>query len=220
MRRRPFGKLLPSAHAVDREFSCHRSIEQAGLSGRESLCAVYRRCGDRATFYIMSMEEGRVFWDPALPSQTRMRGARSSPARSRRSPGCTPMIRKQSGSAISASRQLFCTASRSLDQAISRVRNQHIPEFEKLAEWLPENRAAAATDFDRARRLSPRQHDFPCQPNRGCRRCWTGNCRRSAIHGGFHLSVDAMDHARPRQRDLAALKPPEHGKRRRKSIAT
>jgi aminoglycoside phosphotransferase (APT) family kinase protein len=23
-----------------------------------------------AAFYIMSMEEGRVFWDPTLPSQT------------------------------------------------------------------------------------------------------------------------------------------------------
>ena len=44
MRRKPFGKLLPSAHAVDREFRVIAALEQAGLSGRQSLCAVHRRC--------------------------------------------------------------------------------------------------------------------------------------------------------------------------------
>ncbi len=95
MRRRPFGKLLPSAHAVDREFRVIAALSQQGFP----VAKAYALCTDDAVigafFYIMSMEEGRVFWDPTLPSQT------PEAARSRRSPGCTPTIRKQSGSAIS-----------------------------------------------------------------------------------------------------------------------
>ena len=71
MRRKPFGKLLPSAHAVDREF---RVISALGKQGFP-VARAYALCTDDtvigAAFYIMSMEEGRVFWDPALPSQTR-----------------------------------------------------------------------------------------------------------------------------------------------------
>ena len=70
MRRKPFGKLLPSAHAVDREF---RVISALGKQGFP-VAKAYALCTDDAVigaaFYIMSMEEGRVFWDPTLPSQT------------------------------------------------------------------------------------------------------------------------------------------------------
>jgi len=68
MRRKPFGKLLPSAHAVDREF---RIISALGKQNFP-VAKAYALCSDDgvigAAFYIMSMEEGRVFWDPALPS--------------------------------------------------------------------------------------------------------------------------------------------------------
>ncbi len=70
LRRKPFGKLLPSAHAVDREF---RVISALGKQGFP-VAKAYALCMDDAVigaaFYIMSMEEGRVFWDPTLPNQT------------------------------------------------------------------------------------------------------------------------------------------------------
>src|SRR6201747_2078422 len=70
MRRRPFGKLLPSAHAVDREFKVIAALSKQGFP----VARAYALCTDDtvigAAFYIMSMEEGRVFWDPSLPSQT------------------------------------------------------------------------------------------------------------------------------------------------------
>src|SRR5712672_2652437 len=70
MRRRPFGKLLPSAHAVDREFRVIAALGKQGFP----VAKAYALCTDDAVigaaFYIMSMEEGRVFWDPTLPSQT------------------------------------------------------------------------------------------------------------------------------------------------------
>src|SRR5437667_9417852 len=70
MRRKPFGKLLPSAHAVDREFRVISALGKRGFP----VAHAYALCTDDsvigASFYIMSMEEGRVFWDPTLPSQT------------------------------------------------------------------------------------------------------------------------------------------------------
>ncbi len=69
MRRKPFGKLLPSAHAVDREYRVIAALSKQGFP----VAKAYALCTDDnvigAAFYIMSMEEGRVFWDPALPSQ-------------------------------------------------------------------------------------------------------------------------------------------------------
>ncbi|MFX5336416.1 phosphotransferase, partial [Acinetobacter baumannii] len=56
MRRRPFGKLLPSAHAVDREF---RVISALGKQGNFPVARAYALCMDDAVigsaFYIMSM---------------------------------------------------------------------------------------------------------------------------------------------------------------------
>src|SRR5438128_8645369 len=70
LRRKPFGKLLPSAHAVDREFKVIAALSKQGFP----VAKAYALCTDDsvigAAFYIMSMEEGRVFWDPSLPSQS------------------------------------------------------------------------------------------------------------------------------------------------------
>ena len=61
MRRKPFGKLLPSAHAVDREFRVIAALGKQGFP----VAKAYALCTDDAVigaaFYIMSMEEGRVF---------------------------------------------------------------------------------------------------------------------------------------------------------------
>src|ERR1700709_2380662 len=70
MRRKPFGKLLPSAHAVDREFKVIAALSKQGFP----VAKAYALCTDDAVigaaFYIMSMEGGRVFWGPTLPSRT------------------------------------------------------------------------------------------------------------------------------------------------------
>lgn len=71
MRRKPFGKLLPSAHAVDREFKVIDALGRQGFP----VAKAYALCMDDAVlgsaFYVMSMEDGRIFWDPALPSLAR-----------------------------------------------------------------------------------------------------------------------------------------------------
>lgn len=67
LRRKPPGKLLPSAHAVDREFKVI-----SGLAGTDVPVAEARAlCLDESVigsaFYIMDFVEGRVLWDPSLP---------------------------------------------------------------------------------------------------------------------------------------------------------
>ena len=67
MRRKPPGKLLPSAHAVDREY---RVITALGTTGFP-VARTYALCTDDSVvgtmFYIMDCVEGRVLWDPQLP---------------------------------------------------------------------------------------------------------------------------------------------------------
>jgi aminoglycoside phosphotransferase (APT) family kinase protein len=67
LRRKPPGKLLPSAHAVDREF---RVISALGTTGFP-VAHAYALCTDDEVigtmFYVMSMVEGRILWDGSLP---------------------------------------------------------------------------------------------------------------------------------------------------------
>ena len=50
LRRKPPGKLLPGAHAVDREYRVITALGGAGLPGRAQLRPVPRRGGDRHAF--------------------------------------------------------------------------------------------------------------------------------------------------------------------------
>lgn len=67
LRRKPFGKILPSAHAVEREFRLISALHPLGLPVAKpfALCEDEEVVG--SPFYIMNMVEGRVFWDGALP---------------------------------------------------------------------------------------------------------------------------------------------------------
>jgi aminoglycoside phosphotransferase (APT) family kinase protein len=67
LRRKPPGKLLPSAHAVDREFR----VIQALSAQQFPVARPVLYCADEAVagtpFYVMSFVEGRVFWNPEMP---------------------------------------------------------------------------------------------------------------------------------------------------------
>ena len=67
LRRKPPGKLLPSAHAVDREFRVMKALGEAGFPAplMHGLCMERDVVGTE--FYIMDFVEGRIFWDPLLP---------------------------------------------------------------------------------------------------------------------------------------------------------
>nr|WP_238947918.1 phosphotransferase [Caldimonas brevitalea] len=70
MRRKPPGALLPSAHAVDREFRVISAL--AGTDVPVARC--HALCEDASvigtTFYLMDYVPGRILWDPKLPGHT------------------------------------------------------------------------------------------------------------------------------------------------------
>ena len=70
LRRKPSGPLLPSAHAVDREYRVVAALHQAGFPVARpfGLCVDESVIG--AMFYVMAMVEGRVFWNATLPGST------------------------------------------------------------------------------------------------------------------------------------------------------
>ena len=67
VRRKPPGELLPSAHAVDREFRVMQALQGRGVPVPE----VHALCEDDSVigsaFYVMAYVDGRVLWDPKLP---------------------------------------------------------------------------------------------------------------------------------------------------------
>ncbi|KAK0341182.1 hypothetical protein LTR94_027474, partial [Friedmanniomyces endolithicus] len=67
LRRKPFGTLLPSAHAVDREFRLLSALHPTGfpVPGPVALCEDEAVIG--SVFYLMEMVDGRTFWDGTLP---------------------------------------------------------------------------------------------------------------------------------------------------------
>ncbi len=67
LRRKPFGSLLPSAHAVDREFRLIDGLYPTGfpVARPYGLCTDDRVIG--SMFYVMGLAEGRNLWDGTLP---------------------------------------------------------------------------------------------------------------------------------------------------------
>jgi aminoglycoside phosphotransferase (APT) family kinase protein len=67
LRRKPFGKLLPSAHAIEREYRVTAALAGAGFPVAQplDLCTDERVIG--APFYVMDHADGRVFWEPHAP---------------------------------------------------------------------------------------------------------------------------------------------------------
>ncbi|SFO20288.1 Predicted kinase, aminoglycoside phosphotransferase (APT) family [Sphingomonas sp. OK281] len=70
LRRKPFGPILPSAHAVDREYRVIAGLHPTGFP----VPRPYGLCEDAAVigsaFYVMEMVEGRTIWDGAMPGAT------------------------------------------------------------------------------------------------------------------------------------------------------
>jgi len=67
LRRKPPGKLLPSAHAVDREYRAISALYPTGFP----VAKPYLLCEDESVigtmFYVMDCVEGRIYWGPLLP---------------------------------------------------------------------------------------------------------------------------------------------------------
>ena len=70
LRRKPFGPLLPSAHAVDREYKVQAGLHKTGFP----VARQYGLCTDDSVigswFYVMGMVDGQTIWDGSMPGST------------------------------------------------------------------------------------------------------------------------------------------------------
>jgi aminoglycoside phosphotransferase (APT) family kinase protein len=66
----PVAKLLPSAHAIEREFRVMRALSGAGIPVPQ----VHALCEDEnvigRAFFVMEHVQGRIFWEQSLPDST------------------------------------------------------------------------------------------------------------------------------------------------------
>lgn len=67
LRRKPPGQLLKSAHAVDREYAVLQALKDTAVPVAKPYCLCEDDTVIGSMFYVMSYEEGRIFWDSALP---------------------------------------------------------------------------------------------------------------------------------------------------------
>jgi len=71
LRRKPPGKLLPSAHAVEREYRVIKALYEAQFP----VARPHVLCEDESVigtaFYLMDCVEGRVLWDQSLPGMSK-----------------------------------------------------------------------------------------------------------------------------------------------------
>ncbi len=71
LRKQPPGELLPSAHAVDREYRVIEALSRTDVPVPQAVLF----CDDRSLigtpFYLMERLRGRIFWEPTLPELPR-----------------------------------------------------------------------------------------------------------------------------------------------------
>lgn len=138
LRRKPFGNLLPSAHAVEREFRFISAIHPTGfpVPCPVALCEDETVIG--SVFYLMEMVEGRTFWDGTLPEVPRTQ---------RR--GCYAAMIDTAAALHSIDHKAvglgdFERPGNYIQRQVERWTKQYraaqtddIPEVEKLIDWLP-----------------------------------------------------------------------------------
>jgi aminoglycoside phosphotransferase (APT) family kinase protein len=149
----PVAKLLPSAHAIEREFAV-----MSGLHGTDvPVPRMYCLCEDESVigraFYVMEFMQGRVLWDQSLPGMA---------------PAQRGEIYDEMNRVISALHTVkfadrglagYGKPGNYFDRQIGRWSKQYkasadgagpmsqpIPEMERLVEWLPAHIPPAARD--------------------------------------------------------------------------
>ncbi|MDB5396401.1 MAG: aminoglycoside phosphotransferase [Rhodospirillales bacterium] len=68
LRKKPAGVLLPSAHAVDREYRVITALSDTDVPVPRTLCLCEDISVIGTMFFVMEFADGRSLWDPALPA--------------------------------------------------------------------------------------------------------------------------------------------------------
>jgi aminoglycoside phosphotransferase (APT) family kinase protein len=71
VRKKPPGVLLPSAHAIEREYRIMRALRTTAVPVPDALALCEDPDVIGTPFFVMRWVPGRIFWDPAVPDLTR-----------------------------------------------------------------------------------------------------------------------------------------------------
>lgn len=138
LRRKPPGKLLPSAHAVDREFAVISALHPTGFP----VARPYGLCLDESVigtiFYVMDSVDGRILWDGSLPDSSPQERAAIYKAK------VTTLANLHNTDYKAVGLEDFGKAGSYFARQIGRWSKQYqlsetlkIPEMDRLIEWLP-----------------------------------------------------------------------------------
>ena len=140
LRRKPPGKLLPSAHAVDREYRVIGALHAQGFPVAEPLCF----CADESiagtAFYVMSFADGRVFWEPQMPDSSLQERAAVYDAMNDTIARLHAFDPAQIGLADFGRGENY--VARQVDRWSKQYRaseTEKIETMERLIDWLPQN---------------------------------------------------------------------------------
>ncbi len=143
----PVAKLLPSAHAIEREYRVMRALQGTGVP----VAKMFALCEDEAVigraFYIMECVNGRVMWDQSLPDLPReARGAVYDEMNR-----VLAELHKVKPSAVGL--EGYGKPGNYFERQIGRWSKQYvasitqpIPAMDELMAWLPQNIPAMARD--------------------------------------------------------------------------
>ncbi|XP_076106919.1 acyl-CoA dehydrogenase family member 10-like isoform X2 [Mytilus galloprovincialis] len=140
LRKKPPGKLLPSAHAVEREFKVMKAVGQHGVP----IPKMYGLCEDSSLigtpFYIMEYVDGKIFKDRALAGLTRQQ------RREVYSEMISTLVKIHSVNISAAGLDDYGKKGGYLQRNMTRWTRQYeasktheIEAMDKLIKWLPEH---------------------------------------------------------------------------------
>jgi aminoglycoside phosphotransferase (APT) family kinase protein len=143
----PAAKLLPSAHAIDREFTVMRALHPTGVP----VPRMHLLCEDESVigraFYVMEFVQGRVLWDQSLPGMDNA-GRAAIYDEMNRVMAAMHQVDVKAAGLVS-----FGKPGNYFERQIARWSKQYvasitdpIPEMDRLMEWLPAHMPASARD--------------------------------------------------------------------------
>ncbi|KQR84119.1 phosphotransferase family protein [Sphingomonas sp. Leaf343] len=138
LRRKPFGPILPSAHAVEREYRVIAGLHPTGFPVPQpfGLCEDVTVIG--SAFYVMEMVEGRTIWDGAMPDLT-------PPERRAHYDAMVDTLAALHATDVAAAGLVdYGKPGNYFERQVARwtkqyraAETEHMPSIEKLIEWLP-----------------------------------------------------------------------------------
>ncbi len=136
----PAAKLLPSAHAIEREFRVMDALSKAGFPAAHQ----YALCDDESVigraFYIMEFIEGRVLWDQSLPGMSSTERAAHYDEMNRVIAQLHSLDYKAIGlETYGKPGNYFGRQIERWTKQYKAAETEHIPAMDHLIEWLPQH---------------------------------------------------------------------------------